>query len=190
MSLAKFVKWFASFLRVAATRIYLGSRVSWPKGGKPIFIGRGACIRVGAGARLILGESFYLSENALIQVNPNAQVEIDDCVFLNSNARIVSAEHIKIGRNTLFGPNCCVYDHDHVIDSDGVHAQLMTTPVVIGSHCWVGANSLVTRGVRIADRACVGGVCRYALPQGGRRLCRRSCQAHQELRNVGRGRER
>lgn len=157
MSPAKILKWLASFLRVLAFRIRLGSRVSWPKGGKPVYIGRNARIRVEKGAHLTIGSGFYLSENALVQVNPEAQVKIGTHVFMNANARIVAAESVEIGDGVMLGPNVCVYDHDHVFDSKGVHAQLVTTPIAIGSRCWIGANALVTRGCSIVAKTLVGG---------------------------------
>ena len=190
MSFSKLLKWSASAVRLAALKVGLGPRVSWPRGGKPVYIGRGARVRVAKGGRLELGQGLYLSENSLVQVNSGARASLGENVFMNANARMVAAESVRVGGHTMLGLNVCVYDHDHVFGEEGVSGDLVFSPVEIGERCWIGANSLVTRGVRIADRACVGGVGRHAFARGGGRLCRRPGLACQAPLRAGRGRER
>lgn len=191
MNLSKMLKWSASAVRLAALKTGLGLRVSWPRGGKPVYIGRGARIRVAGGGRLDVGAGLYLSENCLVQVNPGARVILGDGVFMNANARVVAAESVRVGDRAMLGPNACVYDHDHAFGEGGVSGDLVASPVEVGERCWIGANSLVTRGVRIADRICVGGGGgRHALPGGAWRLRRRSREARQAPCCAGRGRER
>ena len=144
-------------------------------------------VRVAEGGRLEVSAVLHLSENYLVQVNPGAKVSLGEGVFKNANARIVAAWSVRVGGCAMLGSNTCVYDHD--FGEGGVSGNLVTSPVEIGEHCWMGANSLITRGARIADRICVGGS-RRALPRGGGRLCRRSCVARQVLCCVGWGRER
>lgn len=157
MTFSKFLKWSASFVRLMVLKIGLGSNVSWPHGGKPVYIGRGARIRVADGGRLRIGQGLYLSENCLIQVNPEAEVSLGEHVFMNANSRVVSAKSVEVGDNSMFGPNVCVYDHDHVIGCNGVSAELVCDPVSIGSSCWIGANSVVTKGVVVASKIAIGG---------------------------------
>ena len=57
----------------------------------------------------------------------------------------------------MLGPNVCVFDHDHVFDGEGVHREIVSSPISIGERCWLGANVLVTKGVSISDNICVGG---------------------------------
>ena len=77
--------------------------------------------------------------------------------YLNTNCRLVAAEHVELGAHTMLGPNVCVFDHDHVFDAEGVHGQIVSAPIAIGERCWLGAHALVTKGVIVADRICVGG---------------------------------
>lgn len=157
MRISKLFKWSASAVRVAAHKVVLRKRLVLPKSGKPIYIGRGARIHVAEGASVVLGPGVYLSENAVLQANKGAELELGKGVFLNANARIVAAESVRVQEYTLLGPNTCVFDHDHVFDYEGVHADLLTTPVRIGSRCWLGANTIVTKGVTLADRILLGG---------------------------------
>lgn len=190
MNLSKMLKWSASAVRLAALKVGLGAKVSWPHGGKPVYIGHGARIRVAEGGRLEVGAGLYLSENCLVQVNPGARVVLGEGVFMNANARVVAAESVNVGDHAMLGPNACVYDHDHAFGESGVSGDLVTSPVEIGDRCWIGAYSLVTRGVSIADRICVGGVGHHSLPGGDWRLRRRSREARQTPLCAGRGRER
>lgn len=132
MNLSKILKWSASTIRLAVLKAGLGSRVSWPHRGKPVYIGRGARIRVAEGGSLEVGAGLYLSENCLVQVNHDAQTTLGEDVFMNANARIIAAESVRIGDRTMLGPNACVYDHDHAFGESGVSGDLMTSPVEIG----------------------------------------------------------
>lgn len=152
----KLMKWGISVLRVVACRIANGGRLKVAPG-RPLYLGKNARIRVAKGAVCEVGPGVYLSRGCLLQVNEGARLSIGPRVFLNENVRVVAQERVEIGPGTLFGPNVCVYDHDHIFDTDGVHADLSSAPAFIGERCWIGANVLVTSGVSIADRICVGG---------------------------------
>lgn len=177
MNLFKILKWSASAIGLAVLKAGLGSRISWPRAGKPIYIGRGARIRVAEGGRLEIGAALYLSENCLIQMNPGARASFGKEVFMNANSRVVAAESVHVGDHGMFRPNVCVYDHDHVFGENGVSNDLVTSPVEIDECCWMDANTLVTRGTKIADHVCVGGDC-HSIPRGGRHLRRSSSETH------------
>lgn len=181
MNFSKFLKWSASAIRLTVLKIGLGSKISWPHGGKPVYVGRGARIRVADGGHLKVGQGLYLSENCLIQVNPEAEASFGECVFMNANSRVIAAKSVEVGDGSMFGPNACVYDHDHVIGRNGVTANLVSAPVAIGAHCWIGANSIVTKGVTVASAIAIGGGCRHAITYGGGHLRRSSRKTHQSL---------
>lgn len=152
----KLLKWGMSVLRVASCRFFNGGRLQVSPG-RPLYLGKGARILVTKGAVCEIGSGVYLSRGCLLQVNEGALLSVGSGVYLNENVRIIVQEKVIIGSETLFGPNVCVYDHDHVFDSEGVHAELRSAPVSIGERCWIGANALVTRGSTLSDRVCVGG---------------------------------
>ena len=152
----KLIKWGISALRVAACRIANGGRLKIAPG-RPLYLGKGVRIRVAKGAVCEVGSGVYLSRGCLLQVNEGARLSIGPRAFFNENVRVIAQERVEIGSGTLFGPNVCVYDHDHIFDTDGVHAGLRSAPTSIGERCWIGANALVTRGVSVAGRICVGG---------------------------------
>lgn len=157
MQIGKLVKWTASAARVAVAKARLGRRLRLPHGGKPIYLGRGVRLVVADGGVMELGRGAYIDDYCRLQVCPGARMGIGDGCYLNTNCRMVAADGISVGEGTMFGPNVCVFDHDHVFDAEGVHGELVSAPIAIGECCWLGANVLVTKGASIADRICVGG---------------------------------
>lgn len=121
---------------------------------------------------LVIGNNFSCNN----QVKSNPLGVIQPCVFCiaASGSRIVIGDNvgisgstinadksITIGNNVLIGSGCLITDSDsHSLDfSDrqersGDH--IATAPVVIGNDVFIGARSMVLKGVTIGDRAIVG----------------------------------
>lgn len=76
-------------------------------------------------------------------------------VFFNENCTIVAHRKIEIGDNSTFGPNVCIYDHDHNYRNGG----FISEDVIIGKNVWVGANVVILRGTVIGDNCVVGAGC-------------------------------
>lgn len=151
---AKAIKWAAGMARSARARAASAGSVEVAKG-KPLYLGKGARLSVADGATCRIGEGVYLSPGCVVEVLPGASLVLGDGVYMNDGCRVVVAESVEIGAGTIFGPDVKVYDHDHAFDADGVHGELVSSPVSIGGGCWLCANSVVTRGVRVADRSLV-----------------------------------
>ena len=147
--IAKALKWGASALRVAKVRVVTGNRLKIASG-KPMYLGKGARVILGEGASLSIGAGVYLSPECFVQVNKGATLVLEDGVYMNDGCRVTVVESARIGADTLFGPNVQIYDHDHEFDRRGVSSKLLHAPVSIGHHCWLCANTVVTRGCTIA----------------------------------------
>lgn len=175
MQIGKLIKWSASALRVASAKMRLGYKLRLPSGGKPVYLGRKVRLDVERGGVMEFGSGVYIDDRCRLQVCSDAHMSIGEGCYLNTNCRVVAAEELNIGAQTMLGPNACVFDHDHVFDAEGVHGDLISAPVVIGERCWLGANVLITKGVSLADKICVGGgsslrtLCRN-------RACMRGCK--------------
>ena len=48
-----------------------------------------------------------------------------------------------------------IVDHDHVLNKNGVTAELRSKPIIINSHVWIGANVVITAGVHIGEGAVI-----------------------------------
>ncbi|MBR2081517.1 MAG: acyltransferase [Elusimicrobiaceae bacterium] len=103
------------------------------------------------GAKVTLGKCVRAHSGCKIKTRKGAVLEIGDDVHLNYNCIIVCRKHISIGEGTEFGPSVYIYDHDHDYKS-GLKKQLFKEgDIRIGKNCWIGANTIILRGVNIAD---------------------------------------
>ncbi|MGZ0444451.1 DapH/DapD/GlmU-related protein [Citrobacter freundii] len=67
-------------------------------------------------------------------------------------------ERIEVKENTIFGEGVKVYDHDHVINNyfRVSKNEFITSPIIIGSNCWIGSNVVILKGVNIVDNVIIG----------------------------------
>lgn len=93
-----------------------------------------------------------------ISVSKDASLIIgDNCGF--SGTAIYCSEQIIIGRNCLFGVNTSIWDTDfHDINRrfpDDVN-NTKTKPIIIQDNVFIGANTIVLKGVNIGEGAVIG----------------------------------
>jgi acetyltransferase-like isoleucine patch superfamily enzyme len=77
-----------------------------------------------------------------------------------SNSTLVSSARITIGENTIIGGSCKIWDTDfHPINSidrlSKPEKNIKSEPIIIGKNCFIGANSLILKGVEIGDNVVV-----------------------------------
>lgn len=107
--------------------------------------------------KLSLGENVTFRNYINILVADNAELIIDNQVFMNNYCSLNVLEKVEIGENTLFGEGVKIYDHNHEYSSQKVEAQkFKTAPVKIGKNCWLGSNVTVLKGVTIGDHVIIG----------------------------------
>ena len=101
-----------------------------------------------------------LHECRFVLQNENALIHIGEHCGL-SGVTIMCAKKVILGRNVALGANVIIYDNDmHAInpylrqyDNDN---NIVAKEVVIDDHVWVGANSIILKGVHIGRGACIG----------------------------------
>lgn len=76
-------------------------------------------------------------------------------VFINSGCRFQDQGGISIGDDCLVGHNVVIATLQHDI-RPAHRADLLPSPVVIGTNVWLGANVTVLPGVTIGDDAVIG----------------------------------
>ena len=111
-----------------------------------------AVIKTQKKAALKIGKNFRCRRNVELNVRNNGELIIGDNVFLNSSCIITAREKVKIGNNTIFGPNVIIYDNDHLVKNGVVSDnEFETAPVEIGNNVWIGANTVILKGTKIED---------------------------------------
>lgn len=123
--------------------------------------GKGIQIEFDKDSIVYLGNNIGLRNNVFLSVRGGAKLSIGDNVFINNGCNIVAHQNISIGKNTKFGQNVLVFDHDYDYKVDGgVSAKVYkNSDVIIGEGCWIGAGSIILRGSRIGDNSIVGAGC-------------------------------
>ncbi len=114
----------------------------------------------GAGS-ISIGEYTRNRGDVLIEsVQKNSAIVIGQNTFFNQNCIIVCRKKITIGNDCMFGPNVCIYDHDHLFTKNGVHRyDCVDGEIHIGNNVWCGANAVILRGSMIGDGAVIGAGC-------------------------------
>lgn len=78
-------------------------------------------------------------------------------VYANFNLTLVDDTHIRVGDNTMFGPNVTVATAGHPIEPILREKGLQyNAPVTIGRNCWIGAGAVILPGVSIGDNTVIG----------------------------------
>lgn len=80
--------------------------------------------------------------------------------MLNLNVMVAAVQHTEIGAHCMLANGCLVTDADHRFDDPEkpVPWQGFTSkgPTVLEDNVWLGANVVVTSGVRIGRRSVIG----------------------------------
>ncbi len=99
---------------------------------------------------------------SIATVTETAQLIINEYCGFSGNF-ICCAQKIIIGKYVNVGTGACIYDTDfHPIDylqrrnNPGFDLnQVSSAPVIIGDDVWIGANSIILKGVNLGDRTIV-----------------------------------
>lgn len=126
-----------AILKQFGYRLLYGKRISW---------GTGTTFR--SGFHLMIGRQ--------------GQVRIGDHCFFNHDCSINCLDQVEIGPGTIFGEGVRIYDHNHRFSDATTPIKeqgYVTSPVQIGSHCWIGSNVVILRRARIGDHCVIGAGC-------------------------------
>ncbi len=84
-------------------------------------------------------------------------IELGNHVFINYNCVMLDICRIKVGDNTLMGPNVCLTTAGHPIHPLSRRSGYeYGAPITIGHDVWLGANVVVNPGVTIGDGSVIG----------------------------------
>ncbi len=116
-----------------------------------VVITGGRQIVIGEGVRLMAGSHLWATDSGRIEIGPRT--------FVGSHSWLVANESVRVGADVLIAPFCYVQDTDHGFadpDTPIADQPSVSSPIVIEDGVWLGAHSIVTRGVRIGKGAVIG----------------------------------
>lgn len=101
-----------------------------------------------------------LSQRSIICARGDGRIEIGNGVGM-SGVTIYAIKYIKIGDRCIIGGNVKILDNDfHPADPEVRRKtpceHFNSAPIEIGDNVFIGANSLILKGVKIGDNAVVG----------------------------------
>ena len=84
-------------------------------------------------------------------------IKIGNHVGLNGNT-IVSRKSIKIGDDTMIGPNTMILDSDghNVAPNKRWGNSSDAEEIIIENNCWIGMNCIIMKGVKIGKNTVIG----------------------------------
>jgi maltose O-acetyltransferase len=85
------------------------------------------------------------------------QIELADGVYINMNCIFLDPAFIRIGSQTLIGPNVQLYTAFHPLDAETrVSGPELALPISIGKRVWIGGGTIVLPGVSIGNDTTIG----------------------------------
>ena len=128
-------------------------------------------VRKNTGSKISIGKNFEVRNSSIFNIagishpvclatiSSKALIKIADNVGI-SGGSIVAMEEINIGNGVLIGANCLIIDNDfHPINSpDRRFSQknISSAPINIEDNVFIGANSIILKGVTIAKNSVIG----------------------------------
>ena len=102
-----------------------------------------------------VGKNVWIEPDFRCEFGKN--IIIEDNVYINFGCVILDCAEVRIGKNTLIGPNLGIYPVNHSIDAqERLHGGCQSKPVQIGKNVWLGGDVKITAGVSIGDDAIIG----------------------------------
>jgi len=108
---------------------------------------------------LCFGDGIKLENVSFFFEKDNSDIIIGDGTWIGPECELSAFDHskIKIGKGSIFAKQCIIRSSDsHIIRN--VEGEILNRPtdIVIGSHVWLGQQTLVLKGASIPDGCVVG----------------------------------
>ena len=118
--------------------------------GKQINLGSKTKIVVTKCGKIEIAKDFECKRFCYLSVQSGCMIIGQHC-FMNQNVSVTCLKQIEIGVNCIIANNVVMVDHDH----DTVNGGFVSAPIKIGDNVWIGANSVILKGVTIGNNAII-----------------------------------
>ena len=142
------MKLLFNVVKVGVLKIRFGNRltISWKQ-----LLGKRFDLSITDDGSLSIGKKLFTRNDVHIIVQ-NGKMKLGSNIFINNNVAITCIEKIEIEDDVTIANNVVIVDHDHDLE----HAsKFISCPVRIGKGAWIGANSVILKGVTIGEGAVV-----------------------------------
>jgi len=122
------------------------------------FLDIGVRIKVTDGGSLILGKGVHVERYSSLIVKKGV-LSIGDNSFIGERAMLVANDRVQLGDDCLIAANVTIRDQNHGMNSTlGIYRlqEMAVNKIIIGNNVWIGANSVVLKGVSIGDNTAIG----------------------------------
>jgi len=139
-------------------RMYLSAYYRGKALAKGSWISLGANLDVMPGGRLVIGRSVRVLAGSYICVHEDAILTLEDRVWVGPSNIIYCATRIHIGGGSRVSHFCSIIDHNYDFRAEGDYFSLpkKAAPIRLGAFNWLGAGSVVLKGVELGDNCVVG----------------------------------
>lgn len=149
----KYLDCFKSLLSLYWCKLFFGK--SFKIGGIPSSVGIHN-IKCSSGGDVFIGKRLKIYGDTELVCLEGGKLKIGSTVYFNRNCNVICRHSISIGNDCCFGPNVCIYDHDHLYSVEGVTNEFKVGSVTIGNGCWLGANVVILRDSLIGEGCVIG----------------------------------
>ena len=109
-------------------------------------------IEISPDSQLDIGQDVIFQSFTSLNVASGAQLKLGTRVFFNDHCTVRCQHSIEIGKDTMFGDGVRIFDHNHQYSNYHIEKiDFTVAPVKIGANCWIGANTVILKGVTIGD---------------------------------------
>lgn len=114
-------------------------------------------IEISPDSHLDIGQDVIFQSFTSLNVASGAQLKLGTRVFFNDHCTVRCQHSIEIGKDTMFGDGVRIFDHNHQYSNYHIEKiDYSVAPVKIGANCWIGANTVILKGVTIGDNVIIG----------------------------------
>lgn len=106
------------------------------------------------GATLLVNDLFAVGTGCNITVEKDAKLEVDSS-YINRDSKIYCFKSIKIGKNVIISEDVLIRDSDTHYIIEMKKKNNNTKNIVIEDNVWIGANSVILKGVHIGKNSVV-----------------------------------
>lgn len=115
--------------------------------------GKNFSLQITDKGKILVGKRLYTRSGVNILAQ-GGNLEIGENVFMNHNVSITCLDNIRIGDGVTIANNVVIVDHDHKFSANSEKLFSMK-PITISSRVWIGANSVILKGIEIGDGAVI-----------------------------------